>query len=110
MSAAAPTRPVRTGNRPAVAEPERSILPPRNEPVNGPVRDLSRRFPDETIEVDFAPTIARGGVFTPLADWGVFEKVRPDARGRSLCWPGDIDFCADARWIAANRQDQRDAG
>lgn len=64
----------------------------------------------QTIEVDFAPTIARGGIFTALADWDVFEKVRPDARGRSVCWPGEIDFCADALWIEANRQDQRHAG
>ncbi len=49
-----------------------------------------------TIEADIEPFIHRGGVFAPLADWDVFRNVRLGARGRSVCWPGDVDLCADA--------------
>ncbi len=64
----------------------------------------------QAIDVDFASIISRGGVFTPLADWEVFEKARPDSRGRSVCWPGEIDFCADALWIEAQERNQRHVG
>ena len=39
------------------------------------------------------------GVFTALADPAVFAQVRVGERGRSLEWPGEIDFCADALWF-----------
>ncbi|MCH8806060.1 MAG: DUF2442 domain-containing protein [Planctomycetes bacterium] len=61
----------------------------------------------QTITVDFGPVIQGGGVFTPLADWDVFSRAQPDSRGRSVCWPGDIDFCADALWLQAQQDDQR---
>lgn len=64
----------------------------------------------QTIEIDFAAMISRGGVFAPLAEWDVFAKVRVDSRGRSVLWPGEIDFCADALWIEAQGLDQRHAG
>jgi hypothetical protein len=52
--------------------------------------------------VDFAPVIARGGVFAALADPARFAAVTIGARGRSLIWTDeagdDIDFCADALW------------
>ena len=64
----------------------------------------------QAIEVDFAPIISRGGVFAPLADWDVFKKVRADSRGRSVFWPGEIDFCADALWIEGQQLNQRHAG
>lgn len=64
----------------------------------------------QSIVVDFAPIIAKGGVFEPLAEWYVFKQACPDSRGRSVCWPGDIDFCADALWLQAQQDDQRHAG
>jgi hypothetical protein len=64
----------------------------------------------QTIVVDFAAIIRQGDVFAPLADWETFQKARPDARGRSVCWPSDIDFCADALWLEAQRQNQRHVG
>jgi hypothetical protein len=46
--------------------------------------------------VDFQPIIARGGVFSPLADPAVFALVSTGEGGRYVEWPGAIDFCADA--------------
>lgn len=64
----------------------------------------------QTVVVDFGPIIRQGGVFAPLADWELFRKAKPGSRGRSVCWPGDIDFCADALWLQAQGQDRRHAG
>lgn len=41
-------------------------------------------------------------VFTALADPAIFVQVRIGERGRSLEWPGEIDFCADALWYEAH--------
>jgi hypothetical protein len=52
---------------------------------------------DGTVSVvDFGPIILQGGVFTPMADDTFFAHAALGVRGRVLCWPGDIDFCADA--------------
>lgn len=37
-----------------------------------------------------------------LADPAVFANVQVGERGRSLEWPGEIDFCADALWFEAH--------
>lgn len=42
------------------------------------------------------------GIGVALADPIVFAQVRVGERGRSLDWPGDIDFCADALWFEAH--------
>ena len=39
------------------------------------------------------------GVLAVLADPTIFAQVRIGERGRSLEWPGEIDFCADALWF-----------
>ena len=62
------------------------------------------------VVLDFAPIIRQGGVFAPLADEQVFAKAKPGPRGRSVCWPGDIDFCADALWLQAQKEGRRDVG
>jgi hypothetical protein len=49
-----------------------------------------------TFLVNFASVIQEGGVFSTLADPEVFKQVTIGPRGRSICWPGEIDFCADA--------------
>ena len=64
----------------------------------------------QSIVIDFGPAIQRGGVFAPLADEQFFAKARPGPRGRSVCWPGDIELCADALWLQAHGQDRRHAG
>jgi hypothetical protein len=45
------------------------------------------------------------GVFAALADDTVFAQVRIGERGRSLQWPGEIDFCADALWFEMHAED-----
>lgn len=48
------------------------------------------------------------GVFAPLAEPSFFEQVHVGERGRSLEWPKDIDFCADALWFEAHPEDAPD--
>lgn len=45
------------------------------------------------------------GVFTALVDPAMFAQVRAGERGRSLEWPGEGDFCADASWFEARLED-----
>jgi hypothetical protein len=54
--------------------------------------------------VDFAALAKRGGVFAKLADAGFFAQVRIGDRGRSLEWPGELDFCADALWMECHKK------
>lgn len=49
--------------------------------------------------------LAGKGVFAPLGDAEFFSKVRVGERGRTLTWPGEIDFCADALWFDAHPED-----
>lgn len=55
-----------------------------------------------THEVDLAPLVGRGGVFAPLRDESRFADVRVAERGRAVEWPGGVDLCADALWLAAH--------
>jgi hypothetical protein len=55
-----------------------------------------------THDVDLAPLVRRGGVFAALRDEARFAEVRIAERGRSVEWPGDVDLCADALWLAAH--------
>ena len=45
------------------------------------------------------------GVFTAFADPSFFVQVGVGERGRSLEWPGELDFCADALWFEAHPED-----
>lgn len=63
----------------------------------------------QIIIVDFEPVIRQGGVFAPLADEQLFAQAKPGPRGRSVCWPGDIDFCADALRLEAQQENCRHA-
>ena len=49
--------------------------------------------------------LAGKGVFAPLADPAFFARVAVGRRGRSLEWPGELDFCADALWFEAHPQE-----
>ncbi|MBI4829082.1 MAG: DUF2442 domain-containing protein [Nitrospinae bacterium] len=53
----------------------------------------------DSVTVDFARVIALGGALAPLKDGKFFSRVSIGAAGRSLEWPGGIDFCADALWL-----------
>ena len=48
---------------------------------------------------DFTDAIRKGGVCSPMADPTFIARVEVGPRGRSLCWPGDVDFCADALYL-----------
>lgn len=76
-----------------------------------PRRRLALTYDDgSVVSVDLAPLIQRGGVFAPLADWDLFRQVCPGPRGRSLCWPGDIDLCADALRMQATADERATGG
>jgi len=45
------------------------------------------------------------GVFVRLGDPAFFSRVSIGERGRSLEWPGELDFCADALWFEAHPED-----
>jgi len=65
---------------------------------------LRLTYADEgAVLVDFAPIIARGGVFAQLADPRFFAQVGIGEGGRFVEWPGEIDFCADALWLEASK-------
>lgn len=49
--------------------------------------------------VGFQRVLDQGGVFARLGDPGIFEQVTIGDQGRTLVFPGDIDFCADALWL-----------
>ena len=45
------------------------------------------------------------GVFAAFSDPAFFARAHVGERGRSLEWPGEIDFCADALWFEAHPED-----
>lgn len=64
-----------------------------------PLRDflLELNYSDgEVVVADFKPVIAKGGVFSVLADPQFFNRVRLGERGRYIEWPDELDFCADS--------------
>ena len=48
--------------------------------------------------VDLSRLVGKG-VFAAFSDPDFFAQVGVGDRGRSLIWPGEIDFCADALWF-----------
>ena len=58
----------------------------------------------ETTTNSFAHLVGKG-VFTAFADPSFFSQVRVGEGGRSLEWPGELDFCADALWFEAHPED-----
>jgi len=49
-------------------------------------------------EVDFSAQAGKG-VFAPWTDYEFFRRAAIGEQGRTLTWPGEIDFCADALWL-----------
>src|SRR5437868_15186496 len=45
------------------------------------------------------------GVFAAFAEPAFFAQARVGEGGRSLEWPGELDFCADALWFEAHPED-----
>ena len=56
-------------------------------------------------DVDFSSSVERGGVCAPLANPAFFAQAFIGDGGRSLEWPGDVGFCADALWFEAHPED-----
>jgi hypothetical protein len=49
-------------------------------------------------EADFSKHAGKG-VFVPWADYTFFRQASVGEEGRTLTWPGELDFCADALWL-----------
>jgi hypothetical protein len=45
------------------------------------------------------------GVFAAFSEGAFFARVSVGARGRSLDWPNEIEFCADALWFETHPAD-----
>ena len=75
--------------------------------ITGAVADPSNHTVTVTWE-NGATTVSRfdhllgKGMFTAFADAAFFTQVSVGERGRSLDWPNEIEFCADALWFEAH--------
>lgn len=49
-------------------------------------------------EADFASHVGQG-VFVPWTNYALFRQAALGEGGRTLTWPGELDFCADALWL-----------
>jgi hypothetical protein len=58
---------------------------------------------------EFAHLVGKG-VFRAFADPAVFAQVSIGENGRSLEWPGELDFCADALWFEAHPEEAPERG
>jgi hypothetical protein len=58
----------------------------------------------ETTINSFRHLVGRG-VFAAFSDPAFFAQARVGEGGRSLEWPGERDFCADALWFEAHPED-----
>lgn len=66
---------------------------------SGPALDLA--FADGTSGTfSLRPLIDAGGVFVALRDPETVARVQIGEGGRFVEWPGGIDLCADALWLA----------
>jgi hypothetical protein len=57
----------------------------------------------------FAHLVGKG-VFRAFADPTFFAQIRVGENGRSIEWPGDLDFCADALWFEAHPEEAPERG
>jgi len=58
----------------------------------------------ETTVNSFGHLVGKG-VFAAFNDPAFFAQARIGEHGRSLEWPGELDFCADARSFKTHRED-----
>ena len=61
----------------------------------------------ETTVSSFRHLVGKG-VFAAFSDPAFFVQARVSGGGRSLEWPGELDFCADALWFEAHPEDAPD--
>ena len=70
-----------------------------------PLHDLSVeiRWADGSVSViPFNDVIAKGGIFSQLADPEFLAKVEVGEDGDCITWPGELDFGADSLWYRAH--------
>ena len=82
--------------------PENVIVRAEADPATYSVK-LTWANGQETVN-HFAHLVGRG-VFAAFSDPKFFAKARVGKRGRSLEWPGELDFCADALWFDAHPEE-----
>lgn len=69
---------------------------------------LRLRFDDGVEgEAEFSAHVGKG-VFAPWSDYGFFGQASIGEHGRTLTWPGELDFCADALWLQVTGKQPED--
>ena len=64
------------------------------------VRRIALTYLDgSSVVVDFSSMIRQGGIFEELKIEEFFSAVAIGESGRSISWPGELEFCADALWL-----------
>jgi hypothetical protein len=58
-------------------------------------------------EADFSAHVGQG-VFAPWTDYTFFRQAAIGEHGRTLTWPGELDFCADALWLEVTGKQPED--
>jgi hypothetical protein len=58
-------------------------------------------------EADFSVHVGQG-VFKPWTDYSFFRQAAIGEQGRTLTWPGELDFCADALWLQVTGKQPED--
>ena len=77
-----------------------------------PTIQNAKPLPDACVEIHWADgsvsvipfndVIAKGGLFSQLADPDFFAKVKVGDYGDCITWPGELDFGADSLWYRAH--------
>jgi hypothetical protein len=58
-------------------------------------------------EAEFSAHVGKG-VFAAWTDYAFFRQASIGERGRTLAWPGELDFCADALWLQVTGKQPED--
>ena len=58
-------------------------------------------------EVDFS-AYPGPGISAPWTEYGFFQQAAIGEHGRTLTWPGELDFCADALWLQVTGKEPAD--
>jgi hypothetical protein len=58
-------------------------------------------------ETEFSAHVGKG-VFAAWTDYAFFRQASIGEHGRTLTWPGELDFCADALWLQVTGKQPED--
>jgi hypothetical protein len=58
-------------------------------------------------EAEFSAHVGKG-VFAAWTDYAFFRQASIGEHGRTLTWPGELDFCADALWLQVTGKQPED--